>query len=401
MSQVNESLFELFRAHGIEAVPQDDWVVFPGRAMRANAAIVREKKQQAGMSVQLDVRLEIESGRTIIESFTGLGETREKTVADALHHFAANTFHVLLAAFFRSDDQHVTQEDWIVGGRTSRVIIGNVGVRGQPPVQGDQLVGWFKRFEEKLKEKQLRPGTHWVRLYYGQMQGRRIACEVLLNNDVWEEIQSEMAAVDWPSEEEFYSVRVFLVIQVNNGGPVSPESAVSWLADIVAARPDFTEDEVYSALAEAGVPDSLADRAYKLTQVAWGRVFLKDLGVQFSPEYVCFNASGKVVESGRMDDEPCFAAASRLARRYASTPGFRRLVLMSADVNAVNNALQKGSKPEDLVMAPAFLFLESPTAAGMENARQVIAQYMVALSGSSSSAKRESAPAKPWWRFWG
>jgi len=43
MSQVNESLFELFRAHGIEAVPQDDWVVFLFRAMRTNAAIVREK----------------------------------------------------------------------------------------------------------------------------------------------------------------------------------------------------------------------------------------------------------------------------------------------------------------------------------------------------------------------
>src|SRR6266540_2237247 len=273
-------------------------------------------KQQAGMSVQLDVRLEIPPGRTIVESFAGLGETREKAVADALHNFTANSFHVLLAAFFRSDDQQVSQEAWVVGGRTSRVTIGNVGVRGKPPVQGDQLVGWFKRFEEKLKEKHLRPGTHWVRLYYGQMQGRPMAFEVLLNNDVWEEMQSEMAAVDWPSGEEFYSVRVFLVIQVADGGSVSPESAVAWLADIVAARPEFTEDEVYAAMADAGVPDSLADRAYKFTQVAWGRAFLAGLSVQFSPEYVCFNGSGKVVETGRLADERCFAAASRLAQRY-------------------------------------------------------------------------------------
>jgi len=57
------------------------------------------------MSVQLEVRLEIVPGRTIIESFSALGETREKAVVDALYLFTANAFHVLLAAFFRSDDQ--------------------------------------------------------------------------------------------------------------------------------------------------------------------------------------------------------------------------------------------------------------------------------------------------------
>jgi hypothetical protein len=401
MSQVNESLLELFRAHGVEAVLLEEWVVFPGRNMRASASIVREIKQQAAMSVQLDVWFEIAPRRTIVESFAGLGETLERAVADAIHNFTANSLHVFLTAFFRSDDQQVSQEEWVVGGRTSRVTIGNVGIRGKPPVQGEELVGWFKRFEEKLKENQLRPGTHWVRLYYGQMQGRPMACEVLLNNDVWEEMQSEMAAVAWPVGEEFYSVRVFLVIQVSNGGSVSPETAVAWLADIVAAWDEFTEEEVYSAMADAGVADAVADRAYKFTQLAWGRALLAGLGVRFSPEYVCFNASGEVVESGRLTDERCFAAASRLAERYASTPGFKRLALMSADVNAVNNALHRGSKPEDLVTAPAFLFLEAPTAAGMEKAQGVIAQYVDALPQPSRAAERKPASAKPWWRFWG
>ena len=38
-------------------------------------------------------------------------------------------------------------------------------------------------------------------------------CEVLLDNEVWNEMQAEMAAVDWPSGQDFYSVRVFLVVQ--------------------------------------------------------------------------------------------------------------------------------------------------------------------------------------------
>jgi hypothetical protein len=163
-----------------------------------------------------------------------------------------NSFHVLLVAFFGFDDLHVAQEEWVGGGRTSRVTIGTVGVRGTPPVQGAQLVGWFQRFAEKLKEKQLRPGTNWVRLYYAQMQGSTVTCEVLLNNYVWEEVQSEMAAAAWPSGEAFYRIRVFLVIQVQSGGTVSPESAVAWLADLVAERQEFTEDEAYAAMAEAG-----------------------------------------------------------------------------------------------------------------------------------------------------
>ena len=401
MSQVNASLLDLFRAHGVEAAPEGEWVAFRDPKMRVNASIVREMQQPAGTSVQLDVRFEIAPWHTVIESFVGLGETRDKAVADALHNFVANSFHVLLAAFLRPGDDQVSQEEWAVGGRPCRVTIGNVGVRGKPPVQGEQLVGWFKRFEEKLREKHLPPGTHWVRLYYAQRRGQAVACEVLLDNEVWEEVRSEMAALDWPAGEEFYSVRTFLVIQVKNGGPVTPEDAVTRLAEIVAARQEFTEDEVYAALADAGVADAFADRAYKFTQTAWGRAFLAGLGVQFSPEYVCFNASGEVIESGRLADEPCFAAASRLAQRYAGTPGFKRLALTSADADVINNALHEGSKPEDLVTAPAFLFLEAPTPAGMENARRVIAQYTAALQGPAAPATRESAPAKPWWRFWG
>jgi hypothetical protein len=370
MNPINEFLLELFRAHGVEAVAQEEWVTFRDRKWKAAASIVRALEQQAGTSVQLDVRLEIAPGRTIIESFAGVGETREKAVADALHNFTVNSLHVLLAAFFHSDDPQVSQEQWVVGGRTSRVTIGNVGIRGKPPVQGEPLVGWFRRFEDKLKKTELRPATHWVRLYYAHMEGKTMDCEVLLDNNVWEDMQSEMAALDWPSGDDFYSVRVFLVIEVQPGGIVTPDTAVAWLADILASWDEFTEDGVYSALADAGVPGALADRAYKFTQIAWGRSVLARLGVQ----------------------------SSRLAERSAGAPGFRRLALMSADVRTVNKALNRGSKPEDLVGAPAFLFLEAPTAAGMANARRAIDQHMAA--GPAASATPKPARAKPWWRFW-
>jgi hypothetical protein len=95
---------------------------------------------------------------------------------------------------------------------------------------------------------------------------------------------------------------------------VSPDAAVAKLVEIVVARREFSQDEIYAAMAAAGIPDPTADRALKFTQTAWGRAFLADLGVGFSPEYLCFNASGDVIESGQLDEEPHYSAASALER---------------------------------------------------------------------------------------
>jgi hypothetical protein len=178
-----------------------------------------------------------------------------------------------------------------------------------------------------------------------------------------------------------------------------PEAAVARLAEILAAQAEFSENDVYAAMAEAGIPDDVADRAYKFTQMAWGRAFLDDLGVKFAPDYVCFNGAGDVVESGLLAEQPYFVAAMSLVGQYAQSPGFPRLALMSSDVNAVNSALQAGSKAENLVMAPAGLFVEAATPEGIEKARKFLAQRVEARS--KAAAARESASAKkPWWRFW-
>jgi len=60
---------------------------------------------------------------------------------------------------------------------------------------------------------------------------------------------------------------------------------------------------------------------------------------------------------------------------------------MAAEVHAVNELLNKGSKPENLVTATPALFMEAPTPEGMERARQHLLRGL-------------DQPKKPWWRFW-
>lgn len=181
---------------------------------------------------------------------------------------------------------------------------------------------------------------------------------------------------------------------------MTPDDVVARLADIVATRTVFTEDDVYDAMSRAGVRDRDADLAYKFTQTAWGRVFLDGLGVQFGTEYLCFNGAGEVVESGVLTTQPHFIAAQRLAPRYASSPGFMHLALMSAEVNTVNSMLNAGSKPENIETGPAAFFLGPATPAGMEEAQRLLTQRMSAGPADEQRARRHVADRKPWWRFW-
>jgi hypothetical protein len=169
---------------------------------------------------------------------------------------------------------------------------------------------------------------------------------------------------------------------------LTPEQAVARLVDILAARAEFTEAEVYAALTESGMESAVADRAYKFTQIAWGRAFLKGMGIRFAPDYFCLNAAGEIIESGQLAEQPYFVAAVAVARRLPPPVGLPRFALMSADVRGVNELLNGGSKPENIAIGPPVLFMEPPTPAGIERAQRVLSE------GVSASNK------KPWWRFW-
>lgn len=379
MMDINTILLELFKVHGVEAVLQDEWIDFPKHNMWANGEIVREMPPDAGVTLQLDVRFAISEQQTIIESFGGTGKTRDEATGDALGNFAHNSLHVLLSAFLDSDNERSAQVEWEIGGRKSKVTVGTMGIRGMLPDANEQAVAIFDQFETRIKASHLAPGTHWARLYYAHIGGETANCEVLLNNDIWETMQEEMTAIDWPLSQGFYSVRVFIVMEVEAGKDRSPEDAVLRIADMLAANPDMDEDDVNEALIRAGFSVDIVRRAYKFTQTAWARKLLKDIGVTFSPDYLCFDAEGTVIESGLLAEERFFSAASQICHRYTNTPAFKSLAFSSSEANVLNNAMENGMKPDELLIGSAFLFLEVPTESGYATAQQTIQQHMERL----------------------
>lgn len=403
MLPLNTMLSILFENHEVDNFPKGRWLHFPDTPHWACASLGQELPDAGEMTVQLDVRFEVAPGRYLIESCAGIGESREEAVEEAFRNFASYSMHVLIKAFLRPEYDEVLQETWTIGGRERPVTIGYAVLRGRPPGEDEEILSWYETLEQRIRSLDLGPESHWVRIYYAQAENETLACEVLLDNLPWPEMQAELAAYAWPPGQGFYSVRQLLIVEGEEGQEITPESAVLRLFETLAANPNLTQHEAYETLTDADVPPPLADRTYKFTQVALGRALLADMGIAFSTDYLCFDAEGEVRESGQLAEEPSFAAASRLSSRYLPLPACQSLALASADVQAVNNALNAGSRPEELVMAPVCNFLEAPTAAGMQKVQHLLRQRLAALTeprGGASSPPPTPQKNTPRWQFW-
>lgn len=134
-------------------------------------------------------------------------------MSNALEDFAANSFHVFLSAYVVDDDERTDREEWIVAGKPRTVHIGTMGTKGQFPATGVGPAFWFPTLQELIESVDLPDGTHWVRLFFAQYETQTATCELLLDNSVWDVGQDRMAALSWPKSTDYYSVRVFLILQ--------------------------------------------------------------------------------------------------------------------------------------------------------------------------------------------
>ena len=209
----NEVLQSLLSAHGYQATINGDFVQVAGHQAQMSAEVY------AGSSVnpyqlQLDVLVHLPDGRTVTESFAGIGRSVEYAMGDGFDGFIRSSFHVLLQAFFHDSQREDMAEAWQMPRGNFKAWVGDATFRGQPPVEGEELVSWFGVFADAIQKTPLAPNMyHWIRLYYAQNQGEVMPCEVLLDNHPWEAMQQYMARFSWPRGESFYSTRLFLVLQ--------------------------------------------------------------------------------------------------------------------------------------------------------------------------------------------
>jgi hypothetical protein len=133
-----------------------------------------------------------------------------------------------------------------------------------------------------------------------------------------------------------------------------PFDIVRWTLAAFDGSEDASDGRIVEILRGAGLPR--AGHAVAMVPLAYGRQMLQGL-VEVPATYVELDRGGARRREAALDDDPIFAAASQIARAEA-TKADGHVALRSAEVRAVNQALQGGSQPGDLVLSPPMLCLD-------------------------------------------
>jgi hypothetical protein len=133
---------------------------------------------------------------------------------------------------------------------------------------------------------------------------------------------------------------------MNPDPSLDPDSIVRATRDAFRSAPAADDAELVAALTAQGVAQ--ADRAIIWLPIAYGRRVLDGV-VQLSPNYAIDGQEYPLAA------DPVFAAADRLARSEATQSDIQQIGLRSPEVAAVNQALNAGSQPQDLLLSAVTL----------------------------------------------
>src|SRR5258707_9733860 len=97
-----------------------------------------------------------------------------------------------------------------------------------------------------------------------------------------------------------------------------------------------------------GVSAAVAERALAFVPLAFGRMLLGGMGITFAEE--CLMAHGASTVTLPLKTIPVYQAALAAAQRSQGAAEFSPVALRSSEVSAVNNALNNGSQPQNLIL---------------------------------------------------
>jgi hypothetical protein len=167
------------------------------------------------------------------------------------------------------------------------------------------------------------------------------------------------------------------------------------VVDLIAARPDSYDDEIVEALVRDGAGEVDAELLVRFVPMAFSFALLKLMGVsKFPSMFRVYDVRGVLVDMP-LATEHYFTAALWLGhevttRGYTdriSKEVFQSITVRSAEINAVNQALEAGLTLGEL----AHGTVGSPILLGVTSDQ----------IGATRRTPDRAGPAKPWWRFWG
>ena len=149
---------------------------------------------------------------------------------------------------------------------------------------------------------------------------------------------------------------------------------------------------------QSGHPEPVVDRVDRFLTLALGRALITgNMPIQHATTYHRVLPAGEMLCDVPLISEPAFARGIALAGELSQSylEAVKQLALCSAEVNAINNLLNKGGKLENCQGSPFIVPDLGTTNKAFERALRFQANQH-----SQARATTNKETAKPWWKFW-
>ena len=165
---------------------------------------------------------------------------------------------------------------------------------------------------------------------------------------------------------------------------MTARDAILRAVPVFAAHTGSGPDALRAELTTAGLPTALAAEVVEFLPLAVARAMLNGMGVRFADVYVRQSAQGQVIGQKRLDEEPVYSEGLAMADEIGrmGDDALTAVVNYSPEYQAINRALNGGSRAEDLTCSPPVML------ANNDDRR--------AFGDTSGAPTR-----KPWWKLWG
>ncbi|MEA3445855.1 MAG: DUF6348 family protein [Bacteroidota bacterium] len=211
INNANTAIAELLKSHNIEyELKADEVVAKLKNKIHFDSRILPNNTPQ-DPSCRLDLKITLEDGREIMESFGDAGETIKDAKINNIQNFVTNDFHVIINAFNDTVDEQILVEEWTINDIDYKVYIGNFGVKST--CEFNIPDNTFEFIEGVIKKQKFEKDYHWVRFYYGHLNKEHAAHEFIIDNNLNEDATNEITLLPWEKLDAFYSIRCFIILR--------------------------------------------------------------------------------------------------------------------------------------------------------------------------------------------
>ena len=210
----NEFFVTWLQGHGESNVVVDaQGAGVAGNPTRLRSSLYGSKRFTNSFTAELEFRVRIPDGREIIEYVAGSGDSLEKAENDAKVNFILSTFHVVYRSFLNPNDPHQTEEKTTINSKPRVLVLGDTMARSQTTNSSPDMLPLRERFRGILSPFPLSARTHWIKIVYANHHSKVMLCAVTLDNEDSPALTEAIKSLPWPSQEEFYMVKQFIVVK--------------------------------------------------------------------------------------------------------------------------------------------------------------------------------------------